>query len=69
MIKLQNVYKSFSTQSVLTNLSLEVPKASATALLGLSGSGKTTVLKLICGLTKLDQGKFTWAQIKLKVQI
>lgn len=41
---------------MLSKLSFSVPEGASVALLGLSGSGKTTALKLICGLLKPDEG-------------
>ncbi len=41
---------------MLKGISLEVPQGETLVLLGLSGSGKTTTLKLINGLEKPDQG-------------
>jgi osmoprotectant transport system ATP-binding protein len=57
MINFQNISKTFSSIKVLSNLTIQVPDGSTVALLGLSGSGKTTVLKLICGLSKADSGQ------------
>ncbi|MCO5143169.1 MAG: ATP-binding cassette domain-containing protein [Oligoflexia bacterium] len=57
MITLNAVSKSFGSASVLKNFHLEIPSGKTIALLGLSGSGKTTVLKLIAGIHLADQGQ------------
>lgn len=57
MISLKAIHKSFGTKPVLTGLSLELRESHSLALLGLSGSGKTTILRLICGLIFPDQGE------------
>jgi len=57
MIRFENVSKGFAGLSVLTNLSFQVDQGMTVALLGLSGSGKTTALKLVCGLYFADQGR------------
>ena len=57
MIQLKHIGKSFGTKTVLKNFSLEVNKGETVALLGLSGSGKTTALKAICGLQLPDEGE------------
>lgn len=57
MLKLTNVHKSLGGRPVLNSFSLEVPDGESVALLGLSGSGKTTVLKSICGLLLPDLGE------------
>jgi osmoprotectant transport system ATP-binding protein len=56
MILMQNVSKSFGRTMVLNDLTFTVPAGETVALLGLSGSGKTTALKLVCGLHFPDQG-------------
>ena len=57
-IKVQDVSKSFDNKSkVLENLNLTVFSGSLTTLLGLSGCGKTTLLRIIAGLEKADTGK------------
>lgn len=43
--------------NVFQNISFEVPKVSYTALVGSSGIGKSTILKLICGFYNLSGGK------------
>jgi ABC-type Fe3+/spermidine/putrescine transport system ATPase subunit len=54
---LQGLDKSFGSQSVLRDLSLEVAAGEVLALLGPSGSGKTTALRLIAGFETPDRGK------------
>ncbi|HEX3528231.1 MAG TPA: ABC transporter ATP-binding protein [Thermoanaerobaculia bacterium] len=54
---LEGLDKSFGSQAVLRNLSLEVNAGEVLALLGPSGSGKTTALRLIAGFEAPDRGK------------
>ena len=61
-IHINNVTKSFRGETILENLSLEVPKGTFFALLGPSGSGKTTLLRLIAGLETVDQGTILLGQ-------
>jgi multiple sugar transport system ATP-binding protein len=55
-IELQQVRKSFGGQRVLDGLSLAIADGSRTVLLGASGCGKTTTLRLIAGLDSPDAG-------------
>ncbi len=57
MIKLVNVCKSFGSQSVLSNLSLEIPRGEITAIIGPSGEGKSVLLKQLIGLQSPDSGQ------------
>jgi osmoprotectant transport system ATP-binding protein len=56
MIRVQSVTKSFGALTILKNISFEVSPGETKALLGLSGSGKTTALKIVCGLHTPDSG-------------
>jgi osmoprotectant transport system ATP-binding protein len=56
MIALREVTKRFGATAALDAVSLEVPAATTHVLLGSSGSGKSTVLRLILGLTLPDRG-------------
>lgn len=56
MIDLKNITVQFDTTTVLKDFSLSVEKGEHIALMGSSGSGKTTVLKLIAGLLQSNKG-------------
>jgi ABC-2 type transport system ATP-binding protein len=59
MILLDGVRKRFGRKQVLAGVSLRVPAGSAYALLGRNGSGKSTALKILMGLTPVDEGRAT----------
>lgn len=63
---MQSISKSFGKKIVLKNFSLEVNRGETVALLGLSGSGKTTALKAICGLHMPETGEIIVDGITLK---
>lgn len=56
-IEVKNLTKSFKDKVVLDDISFKVDDGEILAIVGLSGAGKSTVLKLICGLTKPDSGE------------
>ena len=56
-IELKQVYKAFGATKVLQDFNLSFEKGKFTTLLGASGCGKTTILRLIAGLEDLDQGQ------------
>ena len=55
------VAKSFGDVAVLTGLDLQVAPGSLVAILGASGGGKTTLLRLICGFDRPDAGSIAIA--------
>ena len=56
-ILLENVSKRYGQQAVVNNVSLEIKDGEFFVLLGSSGSGKTTILNIIAGLTSAEQGR------------
>ena len=56
-VSLQTVTKRFGAQTALVGLSMTVPDGSFVVLLGPTGAGKTTVLRMVSGLDKPDQGE------------
>jgi phospholipid/cholesterol/gamma-HCH transport system ATP-binding protein len=56
VVAVDNVCKSFETQTVLNGISLTVSRGETLAVLGRSGSGKSVLLRLIIGLQKTDSG-------------
>lgn len=57
MIKLSNVNKSFEDKVVLKDFSLHVSAGERICLMGASGTGKTTILRLVMGLENADDGE------------
>jgi sulfate transport system ATP-binding protein len=60
-IEIRNVSKSFNGFRALDDVSLSVPDGSLTALLGPSGGGKSTLLRVIAGLEAADSGEVLFA--------
>ncbi len=56
-LTVEDLTKSFGATPVLTGVDLHVPSGSLTALLGSSGCGKTTLLRLIAGFDVPDSGR------------
>ena len=56
-IQLKNIVKRFGTLEAVSHVSLEIKDGELFTLLGPSGCGKTTILRLIGGFHKLDQGE------------
>jgi len=56
-IEVENVCKSFGKQEVLKNISIKIPRGSIHGVVGNNGSGKTVLMKCICGFMHCDKGK------------
>lgn len=56
VVKLQDVRKSFGSVNVLNGVTLNVKKGQVVAIIGKSGSGKSTALRCIDRLEKIDSG-------------
>ncbi len=57
MINCSNVSKSFNEHRVLDNISFNIPEGTIVGLLGPSGAGKTTLIKILTGQLDFDSGK------------
>ncbi len=68
MIAIQNLCKSLGGKAVLRGFALDVQDGETVALLGLSGSGKTTILKCLCGLLLPEQGTITFDGVPLTAE-
>ncbi|MGL5983609.1 MAG: amino acid ABC transporter ATP-binding protein [Cetobacterium sp.] len=58
-IKIENLYKAFGEQIVLNNLNLNLEDVNSIVIIGPSGGGKSTLLRILAGLETLDKGKIS----------
>jgi iron(III) transport system ATP-binding protein len=61
LLSVSEVWKGYGEQAVLQGVDLEVPAGSLTAVLGLSGCGKTTLLRVIAGFERAERGTVSLA--------
>lgn len=70
-IILQNISKSFvlkeETTNVLSNITINIPSGEIIALRGDNGTGKTTLLNIICGLVIPSQGSIEFTKTSPKI--
>ena len=57
MLELKNIKKSFSGRKILDGISLKVTDGEIMCSVGQSGGGKTTLLRCISGLERIDEGE------------
>lgn len=70
MIELQGISKSFGPQTVLNQVDLTIKPGEAISIIGPSGTGKSTILRIIAGLLAPDQGQVTVARfVKVSLKI
>ena len=60
MLKIENLYVSYSGIEAVKGISLEVPDQSIVTLIGANGAGKSTTLRTISGLVKPKSGRITY---------
>lgn len=58
-ISVINISKSFKNQKVLENINVDFKPRKIHGIIGRNGSGKTVLLKCLCGLLPVDSGKIT----------
>ncbi len=56
-IEVKNLVKAFDDRRVIDDVSFRVEDGETLAVVGFSGSGKSTILKMICGLLTQDSGE------------
>lgn len=57
MIQFENISFSYGAKPVLTNVSFKVKPGETVVVFGISGSGKSTILKLVAGLIRPQSGR------------
>ncbi|WP_088240229.1 ABC transporter ATP-binding protein [Calothrix rhizosoleniae] len=57
IIELKGISKSFGSNKVLDNIDLEIYRGEALGIIGPSGTGKSTILRIIAGLIEPDSGE------------
>ena len=57
MLELRDINKAFGGKQILTNFSLSIPEKQILAIVGPSGGGKTTLLRMLAGLETIDSGE------------
>lgn len=60
MLKVKNIVKQYEGQALLNGLSFMVDRDETVCLLGPSGGGKSTILRIVAGLEKADGGSVSW---------
>ena len=65
VVELRDVHKQFEEKKVLDGMSLQVEACDRLVIMGQSGSGKSTVLRLILGITKPDSGSVFFQQFEI----
>lgn len=65
MIRFENVYKSFGSRTILKGVDLEIPSHKTTVIFGVSGGGKSTIIKHIVGLLQPDSGNIYVDDVKV----
>ena len=60
MIEIKNISKSFGDRKVIDDVSFTFEQGKTNLIIGESGSGKTTIMKLMVGLHEVDSGEILY---------
>lgn len=59
LMTLENISKSYSEKKLLENISLGINEGEKIGLIGVNGTGKSTLLKIIAGVEESETGNIT----------
>ncbi|KNY29252.1 ABC transporter ATP-binding protein [Pseudobacteroides cellulosolvens] len=65
VVKINNVSKTYSKKTVLDNISINIENGQIYGLIGPSGAGKTTLVKIMVGMEKADTGTAHVLDVKM----
>lgn len=68
MIEIRKLCKSFGSNKVLNDLSLEIPDNSIYGIVGPNGAGKTTTFRIMAGLLEADSGEILLDNVNLNLR-
>ncbi|WP_077369112.1 ABC-F family ATP-binding cassette domain-containing protein [Anaerosalibacter sp. Marseille-P3206] len=57
LLNVENISKSYNENKLLKNISLGINEGDKIGLIGINGTGKTTLLKIIAGIEEADEGR------------
>ncbi len=60
MLELKNIFKAYGSKVIFENFNLTISQGRILALVGPSGGGKTTLLRMLAGLEKVDSGQIIY---------
>lgn len=67
-IDVRNLSKNFAGKKAVDNIAIQVPRGKVYGFLGPNGSGKTTTIRMICGLLTPDSGEGTCLGYDIRLQ-
>lgn len=68
MLELRNLSKRFDNKQIFSNYDLVIPEGKIIAIVGQSGGGKTTLLRMLAGLESIDEGTLIYNGQELPVE-
>lgn len=67
MLELKGISKSFGSKKIFENFNFKIEEGKVLSLVGPSGGGKTTLLRMLAGLESIDSGEVIYKDEKLAI--
>ncbi|HFI0791555.1 TPA: amino acid ABC transporter ATP-binding protein [Streptococcus suis] len=68
MLELRNLSKRFDNKQIFSDYDLVIPEGKIVAIVGQSGGGKTTLLRMLAGLESIDSGTLIYNGLELPLE-
>ena len=68
LLKANHIFKSFMSNTVLNDISIELHSGECLALIGENGAGKSTLMKILTGIYKMDRGEIEIRGKQVQIQ-
>lgn len=66
IVEVKNISKKYNNKTIFSNISIEIKRGKITCIVGKNGIGKSTLIKCILGVEKIDSGEIVLNHINIQ---